>query len=206
MAPPIISTTHPSASKPFLAGLEVLSISPTQIRIRNIVISRCYDQTGATTNIVYAASTALPMAGPYTFSDTVNKLTVIGCDDSAQFWGYSQAGTLTTSCGSMCSNSTVEMIDEFDGNCTGIGCCQTDIPKGLKVYEVLLSSFQNHTQVWLFNKCGYAFMGEQDGFHFRSDLSNISDPNFMNQVPIVLNFAIGSQSCVEAQNLHICAC
>ncbi|KAG5552070.1 hypothetical protein RHGRI_010229 [Rhododendron griersonianum] len=161
---------------------------------------------GATTRPGPRPISALPSDGPYTFSDTVNKLTVVGCDDSAQFWGYSQAGTLTTSCGSMCSNSTAEMIDEFDGNCTGIGCYQTDVPKGLKAYEVLLSSFQNHTQVWLYNKCGYAFMGEKDSFHFRSDLSNISDPNFVNQVPIVLDFAIGSQSCAEAQNSSAYLC
>ncbi|KAF7146216.1 hypothetical protein RHSIM_Rhsim04G0077800 [Rhododendron simsii] len=54
-------------------------------------------------------------------------------------------------------------------------------------------------QVWSFDKCGYAFMGEQDSFHY-SSLSDISDPNFLDQVPIVLDFAIGNQNCVEAQN------
>ncbi|KAF7145213.1 hypothetical protein RHSIM_Rhsim04G0079200 [Rhododendron simsii] len=49
-------------------------------------------------------------------------------------------------------------------------------------------------------------MGEKDSFHFRSDLSNISDPNFVNQVPIVLDFGIGSQSCVEAQNSSAYLC
>ncbi|KAG5552067.1 hypothetical protein RHGRI_010227 [Rhododendron griersonianum] len=60
-------------------------------------------------------------------------------------------------------------------------------------------------EVWSFDKCGYAFMGEQDSFYFRS-LSDISDPNFLNRVPIVLDFAIGNQSCVEAQNSNAYLC
>ncbi|KAF7144567.1 hypothetical protein RHSIM_Rhsim04G0078700 [Rhododendron simsii] len=53
-------------------------------------------------------------------------------------------------------------------------------------------------QVWSYNNCSYAFVGEHDRINFRS-LSDFSDPNFGNRVPTVLDYAIGNQSCVEAQ-------
>ncbi|KAF7145672.1 hypothetical protein RHSIM_Rhsim04G0078100 [Rhododendron simsii] len=58
-------------------------------------------------------------------------------------------------------------------------------------------------QVWSYNNCSYAFVGEQDRI---SNLSDFSDPNFADQVPIVLDFAIGNQSCVEARNSNAYLC
>ncbi|KAF7145348.1 hypothetical protein RHSIM_Rhsim04G0080000 [Rhododendron simsii] len=56
-----------------------------------------------------------------------------------------------------------------------------------------------------YDNCGYAFMGEQDSFHY-SNLSDFSDPNFGNRVPIVLDYAIGNQRCVEAQTTTAYLC
>ncbi|KAG5552076.1 hypothetical protein RHGRI_010235 [Rhododendron griersonianum] len=154
-----------SNSEPFIGNVVVLSISPTQVRVQNEVASMCYNKTGAVTNDSGLALTSLtlPFDWPYTFSDTANKLTVVGCDDLGELWADSQdAGILVSACGSIFSNST----DMTGANCPGIGCCQTDIPKGLKTYNVSLSSFYNHTQVLSKDKCGYAFVGEQDSFHY----------------------------------------
>ncbi|KAF7144429.1 hypothetical protein RHSIM_Rhsim04G0080600 [Rhododendron simsii] len=60
-------------------------------------------------------------------------------------------------------------------------------------------------QVWSYNNCSYAFVGEQDRFNFRS-LSDFLDPNFVYRVPKVLDFAIGNQSCVEAPNSNAYLC
>ncbi|KAG5552080.1 hypothetical protein RHGRI_010238 [Rhododendron griersonianum] len=190
-----------SNSEPLLDELVVISISPTQVRVRNAVASMCYDKTGAVTNDIGLAWASLPFDEPYTFSDTANKLIVIGCDDYSELVADGQAGNVISGCGSNCSSST----DKIDANCTGIGCCQTNIPKGLKSYELELSSFENHTQVWSYNNCSYAFVGEQDSFHY-SSLSDISDPNFEYRVPIVIDFAIGNQNCVEAQNSDAYLC
>ncbi|KAF7144817.1 hypothetical protein RHSIM_Rhsim04G0079800 [Rhododendron simsii] len=54
-------------------------------------------------------------------------------------------------------------------------------------------------QVWSYDNCSYAFVGEQDRFNFSSP-SDFSDPNFGNRVPIVLDYAIGNQSCAVANN------
>ncbi|KAK4483784.1 hypothetical protein RD792_010988 [Penstemon davidsonii] len=61
---------------------------------------------------------------------------------------------------------------------------------------------------WSFNPCGYAFLGEQDSFTFRA--SDLNDMTFENKtevnVPIVLDWVIGNQTCAEAQKANNFAC
>ncbi|KAF3655976.1 hypothetical protein FXO38_10044 [Capsicum annuum] len=75
------------------------------------------------------------------------------------------------------------------GNCSGIVCCQAAI-----------LVIGNHTAVWSFNPCSYAFLGEHEKFKFRG-ASDFMDPSFerriVNDVPIVLDWAIGTQNCSE---------
>ncbi|KAI8558462.1 hypothetical protein RHMOL_Rhmol04G0095600 [Rhododendron molle] len=182
-----------NTSEPTLGGLKVLSISPTQVRLQNFVASRCYDRAGNVTSDK-SAWVELPADWPFTLSDEVNKFMVVSRDDYGQTVGYSQdGGILFTACGSVCPNST----DMTVVNCPGIGCCQTDIPKGLKNISVSLGSFPN-TQILSKDKCRYAFVGEQDSFLY-INLSDFSGPISENRVPVVLDYAIGNQSCVEAQ-------
>ncbi|XP_058208708.1 wall-associated receptor kinase 2-like [Rhododendron vialii] len=132
-----------SDSEPFLERLKVLSISPTQVRTRNFVASRCYNETG---NVIsdFLAWVRLLSAWPYTISDTANKFMVFSCDDFGQLLGSStQAGYLARECGSLCSNS----VDMSDLNCPGIRSCQINIPKGLKSYNVSFKSFEKRSQV-----------------------------------------------------------
>lgn len=96
----------------------------------------------------------------------------------------------------------------IDGDCTGIGCCQTAIPKGIKYFDASLGSLKNHTEVWSFDPCGYAFLGEQDGFTFH--ISDFRDPAFQNRtidnIPVVLDWVIGSQNCTQAQKSNNYSC
>ncbi|KAM7481502.1 hypothetical protein LguiB_006085 [Lonicera macranthoides] len=138
----------------------------------------------------------------FTFSE-LNKFMLVGCDDLATIEGY-QGRNFTSGCMSVCSDSQ----DVRSGSCSGSGCCQVSIPKGLKGFDVELRSTRNHTQV-PFNPCGYAFLGEPDKFIFRG-ASDLSDPTFWNRtqesVPVVLDWVIGDQSCDDAKNSNDSAC
>lgn len=96
-----------------------------------------------------------------------------------------------------------------NGECSGIGCCQTLIPKGLKYFFTNLGTLKNHTGVWSFDPCSYAFLGEKDRFKFRG-ASDFSDPNFVNRtlanVPIVLDWVIGNQTCDQARDSSSFVC
>lgn len=106
-----------------------------------------------------------------------------------------------------------DSMDVIEGECTGKGCCQTQIPKGLKYYNTTMSSTKNHTHVWSFNSCLYAFLGEADHIHFQG-LPDLGDDlnvnNFYDRikdsVPIVLDWAIGSLTCTQALKNEDYAC
>lgn len=121
----------------------------------------------------------------------MNKFTIVGCDDLALIAG-TEGRNFASGCVSLCS----EKEDLLDGYCSGIGCCQTSIPKGLQRFSVVLGSLDNHTEVCSFDPCGYAFLGEEDNFTFRT--YNLSDKTFKNRtkenVPIVFDWMIGTQN------------
>jgi hypothetical protein len=90
-----------------------------------------------------------------------------------------------------------------NGSCSGVGCCEVEIPDGLKDIKVEARSFYNHTNISYFNPCGYAFVVEKGEFNFSSDyLHNL--PN--EKVPLVFDWAVGNLTCEEAGNKPKFAC
>ncbi|KAI3781634.1 hypothetical protein L2E82_11653 [Cichorium intybus] len=189
--------------KPFIGSLPIHDISDTTFRVRNKVANKCYDQFGNITedNPVF---TSLGWTSPYSFSRK-NQFTLIGCDDFALFLGPLQVN-FTSGCISLCSRPE----EVINGSCTGVGCCQTSIPKGLKYYYTSVGSMvANHTKIWSFDPCTYSFMGERERFTFRG-VSDFSDPNFINRtrdsVPMLVDWVVGNLSCSEARNAGVLAC
>ncbi|KAK1289782.1 Wall-associated receptor kinase 5 [Acorus calamus] len=134
---------------------------------------------------------------PYTFSDTQNKFTALGCDTSATITGDRGVSNFKTGCISICNSSSVVTNE----TCDGIGCCQTSIPKGLKYIEMAISNFYNYTEVRDFNPCSYAFLADQRWFTFHglSDLSGDFYNKSDQMAPVVVDWAIGDQTCEEAK-------
>lgn len=131
----------------------------------------------------------------FPISSTRNKFTVIGCDTYA--WIKGSSGTAyTTGCMSLCSN----ISDVVEGSCSGIGCCQTAIPKGVMDYRIDVRSYYNHTKVSEFNPCSYAFVAEETYNFSSEDLKDFTKRH--NTTQVVLNWAIGNQNCSEAQKDH----
>lgn len=99
----------------------------------------------------------------------------------------------TTGCMSLCDSTR----DVVEGSCSGIGCCETAIPRGVMKFEMDVSSYNNHKRVWEFNPCSYAFVAEEGTYNFSTqDLPNFNGGQLM---PMVLNWAIGDQNCNEAK-------
>ncbi|KAG8374425.1 hypothetical protein BUALT_Bualt11G0130500 [Buddleja alternifolia] len=181
--------TSSSPARPFIStgNLEIVAISDEQVRVKNWIAARCYTDSG---NITRENSIQINFTStPYSFSDA-NRFTVVGCDDLAVIRGFRSSGrNFTSGCLSVCS----QRDDPIDGFCTGIGCCQTQIPRGLKTFGSALDSMRNHTNVHSFDPCGYAFLGDQESFRFRT--SDLQDESFQNRtienVPIVVDWVIG---------------
>ncbi|KAK1314102.1 Wall-associated receptor kinase 5 [Acorus calamus] len=110
------------------------------------------------------------------------------------------AGNLTeflTGCYSVCENPN--MVS--NGSCNGIGCCQTSIPKGLKDFVIQIDSYNNYSGVIGFSPCSYAFLADRNWFTFHglSDFSGEFYDKHNGEAPLVLEWAIGNQTCEEAQ-------
>ncbi|KAL9662821.1 hypothetical protein QQ045_027655 [Rhodiola kirilowii] len=134
---------------------------------------------------------------PYNFrvSNTQNKLFAIGCDTFAVI---QSAGDAERGCSSICGNQSFNDIVYGDGTCSGLGCCQTTIPKNILSYTVSVTSFNDHTKIWEHNPCSYVFVAENKSFTFsEGDLMNL---NNRDMVPTILDWAIGNSTCENVTN------
>ncbi|XP_057251521.1 wall-associated receptor kinase-like 8 [Beta vulgaris subsp. vulgaris] len=189
--------------KPFLVSnnnnLEIIDISITgQMRIRNFLATRCYEQgeVVASQSNTTAVINLNPL--PLVFSDTANKFTVIGCDDLAV---TADGEGHVSGCIATCT--TLVDVLNYDNSCSGIGCCQTAIPKGLTIIATALNSLNNHTNVSDFNSCSAAFLAEESKFTFNAaDIANQTAlvDRTMDSVPVVLDWFVGAnETCHQAQ-------
>ncbi|XP_050219048.1 wall-associated receptor kinase 2-like [Mercurialis annua] len=112
----------------------------------------CYNKSGQTHHFNYWVSLG---SGPFTLSDTRNKLTAVGCDTTAFM---TDGVTFGSGCISLCFGN--EKLD----SCSGIGCCQTAVPRNLKFINITILSGSNHSGVLEYNPCGFAFIADEQTF------------------------------------------
>ncbi|MQL75676.1 hypothetical protein Taro_008060 [Colocasia esculenta] len=179
--------------------LEVVAMTG-QLRVNSWAGHDCYDPLGNNISTFYPEIRLGDGSYPYTFSHTRNKFFVVGCDSMVLIDGGRDGRSYTGGCISYCSN--VADLDGLNGSCSGVGCCETAIPKGLRTFSTEISSFYNHTRCWDFNPCTYAFVAEETNYTFH--LSDLKDTKVQKQVPIVLDWSIGNkQTCEEVEKLRL---
>ncbi|THG21028.1 hypothetical protein TEA_015126 [Camellia sinensis var. sinensis] len=167
-----------------------------ELHISSSIALDCYNKQGlqVTNNQISVRS------GKFPISVTRNKFIAIGCDTYGVIEGF-EGRNYSTGCLSQCDS-----IDNvINGSCSGIGCCEKSIPMEVTSFKFNVSSHDNHTRVWEFNPCSYAFVAEETNYTFSSiDLANLQNRSM---VPVVLDWAVGNQRCDEAKkNLTSLAC
>jgi hypothetical protein len=89
-----------------------------------------------------------------------------------------------------------------DGNpCSGSGCCQTSIPKGLKSLNISTSSYDGHTNVSDFNPCGIAFLVDRSSLKL-SDWPLSRRPKYGNdayRTDAVIEWVVENKTCEQAR-------
>ncbi|KAK1314819.1 Wall-associated receptor kinase 2 [Acorus calamus] len=201
----VVCNTTENGTLGFLPGVPVniikIFLQSGELCITQRTARDCYNKSGHSSDT--NASFSLASELPYVFSDTQNKFTGLGCDTSATIEALAQG--FTTGCISICNSSS--MIT--NGSCNGIGCCETSIPKGVKHFEIKITSFSNHSAVLDFNPCSYGFLADQNWFRF-SGLSDLSadayEKKFDGAAPLMLDWAIGNQTCKESLKASDYAC
>ncbi|KAJ7965468.1 Wall-associated receptor kinase [Quillaja saponaria] len=191
------TTTHTALMR---GNLKVISISlQGQLKIQMFVARKCYYQSG---HFKSSVSAKLRTAS-HTVSSTENKFVAVGCDTYGYLNSFQDNGKSSTGCLSRCNRNTPD-LETNKGNCSGIGCCQVDIPRGMNNISIEAYSFNNHTNVWDINNCSYAFVVERGWYKYSYDNLQYL-PKEM--VPMVFDWAIGDETCeIAKQNTTKYAC
>ncbi|XP_056177130.1 wall-associated receptor kinase 2-like [Syzygium oleosum] len=88
-----------------------------------------------------------------------------------------------------------------ESTCSGLGCCQTSIPKSLRNLTISMDSSTNYTSVRNFSSCGSAFVVDQESFNV-SDYKLPVPDDMQNDIysRIVLDWVVERNlTCEEAQ-------
>ncbi|XP_020080177.1 wall-associated receptor kinase 2-like [Ananas comosus] len=181
--------------KPFLDIYEFLSISLSlgQARIANLVLSICYNATDF--SVTSEESWTIDFTAlPYRFSSTLNKFTTVGCETLAYIRMNKTADSYVTGCVSLCGDKK----SLINGSCSGIGCCQTAIPKGITYYDVSFDLGFNSSDTYQFSQCGYAVLVEERVFKFNTSCITTGELQGK-KLPVVLDWAVRNKTCWEAQ-------
>ncbi|KAF8404165.1 hypothetical protein HHK36_009045 [Tetracentron sinense] len=173
--------------KPILKAvdLEVLHVSLQQgtVRVNSPVISECFEPEYFSGGAEYAR---VNLSGsPFFYSDTYNRFVSTGCNHVA----YTiQNGAVIGGCMSFCNISNT-----IPNGCFGIGCCQTQIPFRLQIFNALIT--EKGSVRFEKDECRSAFLVEKNWF------SNLSDDDYsvefrqVRYVPAVLDWGIANGSC-----------
>ncbi|KAL8467299.1 hypothetical protein ACS0TY_036134 [Phlomoides rotata] len=176
--------------KPFFvdSNIEITAISlDGQLTILPYIAADCYDQNR--TNY----STSITLLS-FTVNNTANKFTIVGCDSYGFVSGQRRNDQdYNTGCTATCG--AIEDIET--GSCTGIGCCQTSIPKEVWNVEINLKSYNNYSDVTGTNNCSYAFVAEEGAFNFSAE-SYASLYN-VESLPMAVDWTIGNGTCEKAK-------
>ncbi|XP_034211326.1 wall-associated receptor kinase 2-like [Prunus dulcis] len=166
-----------------------ISLEEGELQIQMLITKDCYDEQGVQTNDSQDSSWI--ETPEFTISATKNRFMAVGCDTVALFGGYRGEEQYMSGCTSFCQS-----IPSVNDSCSGIGCCQTSIPSGLKKQNITLESYYNHS--WSFNLCSFAFVVENGQFTFSGETS-FQVLNNTTSLPMILNWEIGKESCSAAQ-------
>ncbi|KAK9692186.1 hypothetical protein RND81_09G246700 [Saponaria officinalis] len=133
---------------------------------------------------------------PYALSSTANTFMVVGCHHYGLLKANTRTGRKVISCVALCT----EAADLYDDTCSGVGCCEVTLPKGLQDFTAGLEKIIYNTSVTSGN-CSYSFLAKRSSIDFRRVI-DLKDPNFASKIkvlPAVLDWFIANATCQEAQ-------
>jgi hypothetical protein len=174
-----------------LAGL---SLAAGEARAYLNATRMCYNSTGGFIPGSKTNGLVTLGASPYLVSSARNRLVATGCPNLGYF--VDSVEYFVSGCTSVCRPSQYTIpAAAGQGSCTGVGCCQSEIPTGISYYQPNTLNLQQgsnldpafYTNVIL-TTCHYVFLVETAWFSY-------SDAAFFNRtddfaVPVVLDWAI----------------
>ncbi|CAJ2674908.1 unnamed protein product [Trifolium pratense] len=183
-------------------NIQVLNINPQgQMEMKFFVSHLCTDSNSNNTE---KANKPFLRDPTFTISSTENKFITVGCDSYGYLNSNFKGATYSTGCLTRCYDYDPKMVNGNNtGKCTGLGCCQVDIPSLMKNITIQTFRFPTSTLSQEQEDCSYSFIAKQGSYNFSADhINNLPNLTF----PMVVNWAIKSESCLIAQTTNSYAC
>ncbi|KAL6844840.1 hypothetical protein ACP4OV_025499 [Aristida adscensionis] len=197
-------TAVDGAIKLFHGTLEVIKFSVPDGKTwgKTYISRQCYNQT--TKKMFYDNAWVRLWKLPYVLSAADNKVIVIGCKALA----YMLADSYTIGCLSKCNKENSTLAPK-NGSCSGEGCCQVDLPKGIRYYEGYFNeNYNTSSQKWRTTPCNYITVMESAAFNFSTTYltSTVFYDKDQSRTPVVMEWGITQHSCEDAKNNTNYAC
>ncbi|XP_018465489.2 wall-associated receptor kinase 2-like [Raphanus sativus] len=186
-------TCNETTNELFFFNMQVINIAHSgELRVLQSTSFTCYNSENNTNELFYNTNLV-----NFTLSNK-NRFTAVGCNTYAFMTTFKRDRNYSTGCLSLCDSTPKE-----NGLCSGDGCCQTSVPKRSRRFRIRSRRFDRETSVSDFNPCFYAFLVEDGMFSFSpsQDLQNLRN---VTKFPIVLDWSIGEQTCLQVGNTSIC--
>ncbi|KAK6154825.1 hypothetical protein DH2020_009073 [Rehmannia glutinosa] len=169
--------------------VDTLSISThTLRRINDEVLVLQFDKLGESPN---GHSFYLEDIGNhYSISNTRNKIVAMGCD----FYAYlidDKTKHFLGGCASFCNRTDIVSSPSF---CSGLQCCQMNLPKDLRHMTLWVETMNTLTKSWA-DHCGFFAIVEKD---FSLKKTKFSECNGSYSAPVIYEWAVGNTSCKKA--------
>ncbi|KAG8063927.1 hypothetical protein GUJ93_ZPchr0004g38270 [Zizania palustris] len=144
-----------------------ISLPEGQVRMKMDMTYDCYNTSTHKPECVDRAN--LNFTGsPFTFSNTANKFTVLGCRMLAFLGPGNQRDVGKQPDGGLLRELWQRRRSRRHqcGGCSGTGCCQTAVPKGIKHYKVWFDDRFNTSTISNWSRCSYGALVEETSFQF----------------------------------------
>jgi hypothetical protein len=177
-------------SKLYVGNMPVLNISISTAQIDVLFFVSQYCGTGDGN---YTKNTPSFHSGSYTISSKENKFLTIGNNSFGYLNSYNDNNTYSTGC---ITRSFGDLRSIDNGTCSGIGCCQVDIPPRMWNISIEASNFNKNTS----DVCSYSFVVKNGNYTFSA--TDITEGLRVDQLPMVLDWTVGNltENCSTASS------
>ncbi|KEH39810.1 wall-associated receptor kinase-like protein, putative [Medicago truncatula] len=185
-------------------NIQVLDINPQgQMEMRFFVSHLCTNSSSNSNNNTEKANKPSLRVSSLAISSTDNKFITVGCDSFGYLNSNFKGATYSTGCLTRCYDFDTKMvIGNNTGKCTGLGCCEVDIPPLMKNITIQAFKFSPST-LSMENSCSYSFIAKQGSYNF--SVEHIKKLPY-NTFPMVVNWVVTNESCRIAQTTNSYAC
>ncbi|KEH40338.1 wall-associated receptor kinase-like protein [Medicago truncatula] len=178
----------------FWDGVPVTNINflQGQLSVLNYVSSYCTNKENISSYLP-----SLDTAGTFSISRKENKFLTVGCDSYGILNSIYDKETYSIGCLTIC-NGNRKRIE--NGTCSGIGCCEVDIPPKMRNITIEAFAFFNSNESL---RCRYSFVVKNGAYNF--SVSHL-DKFPHTELPLILDWSVASENCKASKGKDGYAC